>query len=199
MTALTDRIVLHLQIMNAGDVTLSSAHRLMALARELIEERKVRNQYPILALFCDWSLHSRLDRSPAGKELLDLLDATWANSREVDQQIQRLVIQLSPQSVRMQLVSLLHSALIWAGPLENDQMFQSIARHLTEDLIQKPICRAAREQPKLIQARLASGYRFMAERIQFELIDGRLQLVLAAKQIEPPSGGEVKVQIPWNL
>lgn len=199
MTVLSDRLVQHLQLMNAGEVTLSTVHRLMALVRELLEERRGRKQYPVLAMFCDWSLHSRLDRSPAGTELLDLLDEVWANSQQVDQQVQSLVSQLSPQALRAELILLLRSALIWPGPIENEELFRSIIRHFTTDLAHKPISRKAKDQPKRTQVRLASGYRFMAERIQFEIIDGRLQLALAAKQIEPPSGGEVKIQIPWDL
>jgi hypothetical protein len=171
----------------------------MALVRELIEERKGRKQYPLLAMFCDWSLHPHLDRSTAGADLLDLLDETWANSQQVDQQIQTLVGQLSPQTLRADLTSLLRSALIWPGPLENDGMFRSIVSQFTADLAHKPICRNTKDQPKRIQARLASGYRFAAERIQFEGIDGQLQLVLAARQIDPPSSGEVRIQIPWGL
>jgi hypothetical protein len=67
--------------MKAGDITKSTVHRFMALLRELLEERNERKKYPFLTMFCDWSLHTKLDRSKAGDDLLDILDAMWAGSR----------------------------------------------------------------------------------------------------------------------
>ena len=89
MTNLPDRLKSHLAKMAAGDISDSTTHRLMALLRQLLEERNEKHRYPITAMFCDWSLHVKLDRSKPASTLLDLLDGTWSTGN-VDQAIQNI-------------------------------------------------------------------------------------------------------------
>jgi hypothetical protein len=199
MTGIADRLIHHLEILNSGDISLSTTQRLMALLREFLEERKERSQYPLLVMFCDWALHNRLDRSSGGGRLLDLLDETWANSHQVDAQIQHLVSQLSPAMLRGQLIELLRKSLIWPAAIQNDEYFTRLVKHLIADLAGKPISRGAKEQSKRTADRIGRGLRFIAERILFEKVEERMQLVLVARQIEPASGGEVRIQIPWGV
>jgi hypothetical protein len=91
LTGAVHRLSTHLAKMKAGDVSESTMHRCMGLLRQLLEERGDRKKYATLAMFCDWLLHPKLDRSKAGGDLLDILDATFARSRTVDQQIQQLL------------------------------------------------------------------------------------------------------------
>jgi hypothetical protein len=64
----------------------------------------------------------------------------------------------------------------------------------------KPVAREAKQIEKTKAARLANGYRFMADRFYFEINDkGENQFVLLAKQIEPASGGQVNINFPWPL
>lgn len=187
----------HLTVLRTGDISPSTTHRLMALLRELLEQQGINRQYPLVTMFCDWSLHIRLDRSPAGAKLLDLLDATWANSRQVDQQIDALVDQLKPHLLRSQMIDILEGVLIDPTVVRTDELFGKIVRCLITDLVEKPIARKAKDEQKRVAERLALGYRFIAERIQFQEIDQMIQLVLVAKQIAPTVGGEVRIQMPW--
>lgn len=107
MSVLVERLKKHVAKMRAGDITDSTVHRLLALLRELLEERKERNKYPLLTMFCDWTLHTGLDRSKAGSGVLDILDEIWAWSQRVDEQIQELLREISPQKLREQMISLL--------------------------------------------------------------------------------------------
>jgi len=194
---IADRLSNHMDTLSNGDVSLSTTQRLMDLLREFLEEKGIRTRYPLLGMYCDWSLHSRLNRSLAGTSLLDLLDQVWANSHVVDEQIQSLVRQLSPQMLRDQMLEVLRNALIWPAAIQNDECFRRIVHWLVADLAGKPISRRPKDEPKRISERLALGYRFVAHRIAFENTSENMQLVLCAKQIEPTSGGEVRIQIPW--
>ena len=93
MTNPRDRLIDHLPALR-GDISKSTTQRLMALLRELLEERKERKKYSALTMYCDWSVHTKLDRSPAGSALLDILDI-WASSTTVDEQVQVLGGELS--------------------------------------------------------------------------------------------------------
>jgi hypothetical protein len=186
--------------MKAGDVSESTMHRCMGLLRQLLEERGDRKKYATLAMFCDWLLHPKLDRSKAGGDLLDILDATFARSRTVDQQIQQLLEGLAPQRLGEQIVLFLGSAFVDPSFFLDEGRFLAFMRHLTADLLDKPIARQSREVERLTQERLAQGYRHIADRLFFRRSEsGGNEIVLAARQIEPASGGEVMIVIPWPV
>jgi hypothetical protein len=52
---------------------------------------------------------------------------------------------------------------------------------------------------KKTHERLAKGYRHIADRFYFEREIDKYYFVLVAKQIEPASGGEVRIRIPWPI
>ena len=73
----SDRLSEHVGLMKAGHISKSTVHRLMALLRELLEEQNNQRTYPLLRMFCDWTSHTKLDRSKAGNRVLDILDDMW--------------------------------------------------------------------------------------------------------------------------
>jgi hypothetical protein len=138
---LADRLATHLRKMASGEISESTMLRCMTLLRELLEERSERQKYPAVALFCDWLLHAKLDRSGGG--LLDIVDASWANSTEVDKQIGELVQAFSPRALRDEIVQLLGSAFLDPSVFLNARSCVEFRRHLTADLRDKPIVRRA--------------------------------------------------------
>src|SRR5687767_7434915 len=98
----SDRLAEHMAKVKA-DTNASTTQRLMVLLRELLEERGERKTYPLLTMFCDWSLHPNLNRSQAGDELLDLLDAMFAKSKTVDQQFEQLRNGIAPSKLQDQM------------------------------------------------------------------------------------------------
>jgi hypothetical protein len=205
MSNLQERLVIHLQKLAAGDISESTTHRLMALLRELLEERNERRKYPALAMFCDWSVHTKLDRSAGGGALLDMLDEIWANSTTVDQQIQILTNELSPQKLRVQMEQLLGSSFIHPGVIPNGHVFASIIDHLIADLVGKPISRRPCDVSKRTSDRLARGLRHIADRLLFSRNEdktvsaAKYLLTLVSRQIDPPSTGEARIILPWPI
>jgi hypothetical protein len=200
MTAIVNRLTKHVAKMKAGEITESTVHRFMSLLRELLEERKERNKYQLLTMFCDWALHTGLDRSKAGGMLLDILDSTWANSQNVDAQIGEIMRGISPRTLRDQMFALLGGSFVDPSVVVEADYCVRIMDHLITDLQGKPVARSIKDSKKIESDRLAKGYRFMADRFYFEHDEkyGN-QFVLAAKQIEPSSGGNVFVKIPWPI
>ena len=200
MSISTERLKKHVANMKAGDITESTVLRLMSLLRELLEARNEKRKYPLLNMFCDWAVHTKLDHSSAGSQLLDILDETWAGSRKVDELIGRLVGDISPQKLREQIFALLCAEFVDPTIMDDAGLAERIIGGLLDDLCGKPVARRADGIKKTTAERLAKGCRFIADRLYFERDEsGKRQLVLAAKQIEPPSGGEVRVKIPWPL
>jgi hypothetical protein len=58
--AVLDRLAEHVAELKAGQISKSTVHRLMVLLRELLESRNEQDKYPVLRMFCDWSLHTKL-------------------------------------------------------------------------------------------------------------------------------------------
>jgi hypothetical protein len=165
MSDLVDRLKKHVAKMKGGNIDDSTVLHFMALLRELLEERKERNKYQLLTMFCDWALHTGLDRSKAGGMLLDILDASWANSQKVDAQIGEIVQGISPQKLRDQIFALLGASFIDPSLVVDADPYSRIMDHLIADLQGKPVARSIKESDKIKDDRLAKGYRFMAEQI----------------------------------
>jgi hypothetical protein len=197
MTALTDRLATHLGKMASGDISESTMHRCMALLRELLEERNERPKYPAIALFCDWLLHAKLNRS--GGDLLDILDTFWALGKDINTQMVQLIQAFSPLALRDEIVRLLDSALLDSSVFLNISTCEEFMSHLTADLRDKPIERPAANLAKRTSGRLAQGYWYIADRISFQKNEQGNELVLVARQIESASGGEARIVIPWPV
>ena len=202
MTNPRDRLIDHLPALR-GDISKSTTQRLMALLRELLEERKERKKYSALTMYCDWSVHTKLDRSPAGSALLDILDI-WASSTTVDEQVQVLGGELSVLKLRKQIEELLESSFIHPSVILDDHAFASIVDHFIADLVAKPISRRSADVSKRTSERLAKGLRHIADQLFFSLGDGKASaakyvLNLVSKQIDPPRPGTATIVLPWPI
>jgi len=122
---LSNRLAEHVAGMRAGDISKSTVHRFIALLRELIEQRRER------------PLHTKLDRSKAGNEALDILDAMWAKSKTVDAQFRELLEGISPAKLQMEIASVLTASLIDPSLIQGTR-WPVILRHLIDDLIGNP-------------------------------------------------------------
>jgi hypothetical protein len=208
-----DRLIAHLKVL-ARDISSSTAHRFMVLLRELLEARNDRKKYPTLTLYCDWSVHTKLDRSSGGSALLDILDDMFANSTTMDHQLQVLLSELYATKVRQQIIQLLGTSFIHFGVVLDDRAFASIISHVIADLVGKPISRRAADLTKRTSKRLAEGLRYTADRLQFshnddkEASSANYLLTLVVKRIDPPSTDEivdeplapvVSIVVPWPI
>jgi hypothetical protein len=195
-----DRLADHIANLKI-DINASTVHRFMGLLRELLEERGKRKALPLLTMFCDWSVHTKLDRSQAGDELLDILDASWATSTTVDQQIAQLLGDISPLKLQTQICSLLTASFIDPSIIGNVASCARIFEQMIDDLKGKTVARRADRLKKITAERLSRGYRFVADRFYFEDAEAGdgIIFVLIAKQIEASKGGEVLIKIPWQI
>ena len=149
MSTVSDKLAEHMAKMKA-DINASTVHRFMVLLRELLEGTFRRaKKSPLLTMFCDSSVHTKLDRSQAGNDLLDILDATWANSKTIDQQIKQLLNDISPSKLQAQMVSLLSTSLIDPAAIGDVEACANSFQHVIDDLKGKTVARKADKLIKL--------------------------------------------------
>jgi hypothetical protein len=60
-------------LLQAGGISQSTVVHFMSLARQAMEAHSLKDQFPTAAMYCDWSLHAKLDRRQA-HDLLDHID-----------------------------------------------------------------------------------------------------------------------------
>jgi hypothetical protein len=64
MTRSVERLAAHVEAMKRN-IDPNTVSRFMSLSRQVIEETNTKDRYPVFNLFCDWSLHPKLDRKDA--------------------------------------------------------------------------------------------------------------------------------------
>jgi hypothetical protein len=97
-------------------LTKSDVHRLFTLARKLIErlQKKDRVRYALLNFYCDWTLHSKIDRSTGGSLVLARIhDVIFSHLKTTDTSsiASDLTAALSFDAVRAELNEL----IVWHG------------------------------------------------------------------------------------
>jgi hypothetical protein len=94
--------------------TVPPALPVLTLAREVIELRGSRDQYPTLQLYANWAVHPKIDRVKAGSRLLASVNAQLTDPV---QHFPALIAQLlSTAALRRELLALLEAEGI-AGPM----------------------------------------------------------------------------------
>jgi hypothetical protein len=82
------------QAVTATPLREADVHHLFALARKLIERARSPATYALLNFYCDWTLHSEINRSEAGGRILARLhDIIADNLKNTDNA--RLIAELS--------------------------------------------------------------------------------------------------------
>jgi hypothetical protein len=75
MATAVERLAIHVETLKRGPIDVSTATRLLTLARQIIETDKTKSTYPTINLYGDWCVHDKLDRKGAQKILAEIEDA----------------------------------------------------------------------------------------------------------------------------
>jgi hypothetical protein len=139
MTGAVERLAAHVEAMKSN-IDPSTVSRLMSLSRQVIEETKTKDVYPVLNLFCDWSLHPKLDRKDAQNVLGAIEEALSEEMKKAGHFTgDTLMATVSPRRLRDEMIALLTANTIDPAIADNLHYFVPIAARLTEDLIHKPL------------------------------------------------------------
>jgi hypothetical protein len=75
MARAVERLATHVEILKLGPINVSTATRLLMLARQVIEIDRMKSKYATVNLYADWCVHDKLDRNNAQKILAEIDDA----------------------------------------------------------------------------------------------------------------------------
>jgi hypothetical protein len=159
--------------------SLSDAVATMVHCRELLELRSAQAQYPILNLYCNWTVHTELEGSaPAYRALIE---ATNALLTSTDPAALGLNISkcLSFHQLRSELIALFKAEGISPHFFETVVMWKEFAGQLLKSLIGKrlmfpanpaPATRAARAYADLVRT---AGPRFQEAAKTLQLVQSQ--------------------------
>ena len=118
----------------------SEASHLLTLVRKTIEhmDYKEKAKYPILRFYCDWALHIKIDRSPAGLEIIKKLNSTivkYKNVPDNDLIIEKISKVISLQKLRSETKKLFKSAELPLNFVTDNQKWGQFLDLLVEILL----------------------------------------------------------------
>lgn len=132
-------------ILNASPPSESEVQHLFALSRKLIEQLQPtqKSGFSLLRFYCDWTLHSKIDRSAEGALILEKLHGLiiqHRNNPDLDQVVRELSAALSFDTVMNQINSLLplfEPSITF--PVVNQHQWKPIVIHLLEIISSCPL------------------------------------------------------------
>jgi hypothetical protein len=136
------RLSRHINLIQSRPSAPSEILETVRLTRLAIEKGDAKKRYPTLAMYCDWAMHSELDRNPGAWQLLKRIDTklqTLASSTDMGVVIEEISEGLSLALLRSDFVGLFKEKGIDTSlftVLENWIMFQQC---LLNDLEGRPI------------------------------------------------------------
>lgn len=165
---------------------------LFSLIRVLLEEGKLKHAYPTLNTYCDWSVHSNLNRSEECLTILESLTNLFVKATTVgfvQNEIHLEVNQiLGINRLRAELIQILESSGLASMCAKNEDNWKGIFALLVQTLIERPL-----EWPNKPNARQreimsraensASGSDFFIRKFSFADIDNQLHWKIEANVI----------------
>jgi len=116
---------------------------LFSLLRVLIEERSIKGTYPILDLYCDWSVHGSLDRSAECLRVLEALTGLFVaatesgfEGNEVHDGVNRI---LGIKQLRTELKQILQSHGLCSICVSDDENWKGFFGLLVQTLVERPL------------------------------------------------------------
>lgn len=103
------RLSRHIDLIRSRASAPSELVDTLRLTRLAIEKGDAKPRFPMLAMYCDWAVHSELDRNPTAWQLLKRLDATMhtvASNTDINVVINEIGKGLSLAMLRSEFVAL---------------------------------------------------------------------------------------------
>ena len=112
----------------------------MSLCRQLLESNSRVKQFPTLKFYCDWSLHSKIERSPFRIEILDKISEEINSS--VTKDFHAIITKIiSVQNLREELIQLFDQYSLPVILFKINENWKNFLDVFVGLLIEKPIIR----------------------------------------------------------
>ncbi len=94
------------------NLDIANVLEIMSYSRNVIEARSVKSRYPVLGLYCDWCLHTQLDRSELIHDLLAAIPHTILGQPDTGLLIREIGALFAVPTLRKQFRELFQSEKI---------------------------------------------------------------------------------------
>ena len=159
-------------ILEQPRLNVSSVSLLMTLSRQLIEENDLQREYRYLKLYCDWTLHTKIDRSAIAKQILDLISAE-IRSNDSKQYNDVILKIIGLENLRSDFINLYTTFNIPTNIFEIKSIWVGFIGVLSRLIINKPLIRNTGQidnnQTQAIALRLVDKNDSVAAKIPLEI------------------------------
>jgi hypothetical protein len=156
-----ERLASHVEILKRGSIDVSTATRLLALSRQIIENDNSRSKYPTINLYGDWSVHNKLDRKDAQRVLAEIDEAFRIEAEQPGHfDGNTMARAISPRKFEQELGEFLKAKLIDPS-IGEPQYLVPILRSIMQEISTKPL-----ELPEAEFAKRMKEQRSEKDRIQ---------------------------------
>jgi hypothetical protein len=178
------------QLLNQSRIKKGEVAHLFSLIRVLMDQKQIKDKYPQLSFYADWSVHSNLDRSVECLSILESLTDLFIRATTkgfIDDEIHQAIgAIISISAMRAQLLELLSDVGINSPAITEDANWRGIFSLFAQTLIERPILWPSKPnlKAKEIYERCCAKTRnsdFLVRKFEFRKINDQLHWCVEAK------------------
>jgi hypothetical protein len=162
--------------------TLSDSVAFMAYVRQVMEDDRSKARFPLLNLFCNWTLHTEIEGSAEGYQLLTDVTVVLLETADQVERERRISDLLSSAALRHEIVGLLKEQGIDTDIFESDAGWTMFGRQFFKAVAEKRI----KFPPLPEQTKAARFYAAVKDRAGDRLGEAALSIRLTLLSPEVP-------------
>jgi len=129
----------HVSSLSGGELRRSEIVDLMRRLRLLADQKGLKNSHPHIALYCDWVLHTEIDRHRLALKILETMNDAVSAYDEKSGNIIEASRALSLHELRSEMLDIFKSYSIPTELLDSFTNWKMLVRFLLNDLKNKPV------------------------------------------------------------
>ncbi len=115
----------------------NDAISMMVFTRELLEKSKDKSKFPVLNLFCNWTVHTELEGSISAYRILAAITDIFLSTNDQDERAHLISQELSSTQLRQELIKLYTTYRIPTHIFESAATWTMFGRHFFKAVLGK--------------------------------------------------------------
>ena len=115
----------------------NDAISMMVFTRELLEKSKNKSKFPVLNLFCNWTVHTELEGSISAYRILAAITDIFLSTNDQDERAHLISQELSSTQLRQELIKLYTTYRIPTHIFESAATWTMFGRHFFKAILGK--------------------------------------------------------------
>ena len=138
-------------LLNKKPLSESECVHVLVLIRQELEALKTKSNFDYIKFFCDWSLHTTIDRSMAGSNIIVSVNKVLNDKRHSD--TDTLIKEISAQLIgnfKGQMKDFLNKNSLPSDIIDNDNQWKEFLKMMLEIISQKPVILIKKKHEKKV-------------------------------------------------